>query len=228
MTVGSTDWFRDLTLDNTPAGWFDPEGEVVRGVANAIAEPASFNFGQLVYIQRQARLATATDGFLDLIAEDYFGRGRFKRRNNEIDADYRSRLQAEILRPLGTRAAIIDVITDLTGHAPDVFEPANSADSGWIAGADTKPSKPFAFGRGRLGSRGLPFQFFITITRPASSGFPGRSGLSSAPSGFGSGRFALGNKADREGIVTDEEIYATVARTIPAGVTAWVRIKSGV
>ena len=98
----------------------------------ALAGPAwgwSWLYGLLAYVAGQRRIATATDSNLDLIGGDYFGVGLL-RRLGETDAGYRQRILATLLAPRGTRAAVIAVLTQLTGHAPTVFEPAHPADTG--------------------------------------------------------------------------------------------------
>lgn len=230
MAIGDEAFFKKLVLENLPRGWFDQGGEVINALANAVGEPAAFGFDQIGYVAKQTRLATATDGFLDLAAEDYFGRGGMKRRKSEADDDYRARLQEELLRPLGTREALVDVIDDLTGHEPTILEPAHQPDCGAWGGA----SGPYLMGygvAGHYGSYGVPFQFFMTVQRPDGQGIPDIAPYyangSGSPGGYGVGAMAYGSSEDIVGIVTDAEIYETIARTIPAGVTAWVNIKSG-
>lgn len=231
MAIGDTDFFKGLVLDNLPRGWFDPEGEVINALANAVGEPASLNFGQIAYVAKQTRLSTASDGFLDLASEDYFGRGVMKRRKAEGDEAYRARLQAELLRPLATRAALIDMVEDLTGTPPTILEPNRQPDCGAWGGA----SGPYLMGygvAGHYGSLGMPFQFFMTVTRPDGQGIPVvgpyySNGVGS-PGGYGVGAMEYGSSEEITGVVTDKEIYAAIARTVPSGVTAWVNIKSGV
>ena len=99
----------------------------------AIGNGPSWLYGENAYIALQTRLPTATDTFLDLAASDYLG--SFPRRLNEPDAAYSLRIRREIIRPRNTRAAIIQVLQDLTGNTPTVFRPSNAADTGgWGSG----------------------------------------------------------------------------------------------
>ena len=70
--------FLNLFLnDQLPLGQFNETDPVVRALANAFAEPSAFNFEQLAFVAAQARIGSATDGYLDLVAQDYLGAGKF-------------------------------------------------------------------------------------------------------------------------------------------------------
>ncbi|MFH7191504.1 hypothetical protein ACHWGL_31895, partial [Klebsiella pneumoniae] len=55
---------------------------------------------------------------------------RFLRRRSETDASFKPRILAELLRPRSTRAAITQVVLDLTGLQPEIYEPWNAGDVG--------------------------------------------------------------------------------------------------
>ena len=222
MAVGDRDFFKDLMLHHQlPTGWFDEDGQVINAVLDALATAPAFDFDQLLYVAQQNRLATATEMNLDLIAEDFFGKGMFRRRKGEGDESYRSRIAAERLRPRATRQAMIDMITDLTGVAPVIFEPGNVSDTGSY-GYD------MAYGEaGAYGSLNQPYEFFMTVTRPLGQGIPDVAGYGSDDGAYGAGNIEYASLDNIEGEVTDTEIYQSIARTVPAGVTAWTKIKSG-
>lgn len=239
--------------------WFGTNTPVMDAVLSGPSSVLSGLYSLIQYAANQTRIKTATDGWLDLIAQDFFARG-FQRRPNEPDAAYRARILAEILRPRVTRPAVSKAVLDLTGVAPVIFEPARIADTGAL-GVTAPPT--FALGGiarpqtgltgdstiitgdssivtvdagsvtfggiGAWGSLNYPAQFLITAYRPPGAGIPNAAGYTSiaAPTGgggYGSGSLEYVGLANIVGPVTDAEIYATIARTIAAGVTAWTRI----
>lgn len=244
--------------------WF---GTATPNLDTVFSGPANIFSGIYSFIQYailQARISTATDGWIDLIARDFFARG-FQRRATEPDAAYRARILKEILRPRVTRPAVSNALHDLTGCVPLIFEPARIADTGalgWLApptfalsgyipgvgdvttmdssvvtmdssvvtmDSDMFPVR-FVSYPGAYGSYDYPCQAFITAFRPPGAGIPNVAGYSSLVNptglgGYGMGSIMYGSPSVASGPVTDAEIYATVARNIAAGVTAWVRIR---
>jgi hypothetical protein len=209
-----------------PPAWFPDNAPVLTAILEGFAATWSALYALLTYVQAQDRIGTATGGWLDGKAMDFLGPA-FIRRLNESDAAFSLRVRKEILRPRNTRAAIIQVLQDLTGNTPTVFRPTNASDTG-------------GYGRGGIGygvgggwgSLGLPFQALITIKRgtapgagqPSVSAGP-RSGYGTPGGGWGVGSwFAYGSGAGAVGGVTDADIYAAVASVTPAGHINWVRI----
>ena len=180
----------------------------------------------LEYAEAQHRIATATDSNLDLIAGDYFGTGLI-RRMGEADSAYRSRILANLLVPRGTRAAVIEVLTNLTGEAPTVFEPARPADTGaWgHIGGPTVTGLGYNVAGG-YGDLLLPAQFFVTVERPVGGGIAYAAGWNTGAAGWGigSGPIEYASMAMIANEVTDADIYNAVNLARPAGVTAWVAI----
>jgi ABC-type nickel/cobalt efflux system permease component RcnA len=86
----------------------------------------SFLYSLYAYAKLQARIATATDGWLDLISADFFG-NTLPRIPGEIDNSYRARIRARLVQEKATRSAISQAVQQLTGYAPQIFEP-------WLAG----------------------------------------------------------------------------------------------
>ena len=146
-----------------PGRWFGDVAPVLDGVLAGIAAIWVAVFAQLQAAIMQTRIATATAAFLDMIAVDFFG-ARFRRRVAEADVSFRGRLLRELRRERGTRGAVVAVLSDLTGRAPLVFEPARPADTGaWGSGAGYGVA-------GGWGSLELPFQCFVTALRPTGQG----------------------------------------------------------
>ena len=62
-----------------PTRWFPDSAPVLDGLLSGLASGWSWAYQQLLYVKAQTRIATATDVWLDIIANDYFG-GRLARR----------------------------------------------------------------------------------------------------------------------------------------------------
>jgi hypothetical protein len=146
-----------------PARWFPDATPLLDGVTSGLAEAGCWLHALLANVQLQTRVATATGGFLDMIAQDYFG-SRLPRRTGQSDSRFRVRIQTELFRERGTRGALVEVLEYLTGRTPAVFEPARPADTrAWGV----------ALGYGVAGGWGslmLPFQCFVTAYRPTQPG----------------------------------------------------------
>ncbi len=81
-------------------------------------------------------------------------------------------------------------------------------------------------GAGRWGSLSYPYQVFITAFRPQSPSIPLVAGYGSPVGGYGIGTITYADISQEQSLVSDAEIYATVHRTVGAGVTAWVAIQN--
>ena len=196
-----------------PARWFPDAAPLLDGLLSGLGQVAASTYDLIQYARKQARIATASDLWLDLIARDCFG-VRVQRRRGEADEPFRSRIERELLRPRATRTSLVAQVRDLTGFAPWIFEPSRPADTGAWGG-------PAGYGSaGGWGSLGLPFQLFVVARRPSGGG------IASVP-GYGAGGYrVVGSYASLEmlGGVTDAEIAATIAGVLPTAATAWTRI----
>lgn len=115
--------------------WWSQTTPILDGVLSGFAQIGSWGYSLLIYTQLQTRITTATDGFLDIAAFDFFG-VRIGRQKNEIDANFSTRIKTEVLRPRVSRFGISKALSDLTGKAPVIFEPWNTGDAGgWDTGA---------------------------------------------------------------------------------------------
>ena len=182
----------------------------------------------LAYANLQSRIATATDVFLDMIALDFFN-GRIARKSGEPDAALSLRIRREILRPRNTRAAIVQVLTDLTGKVPIIFEPANATDTGGIGFTGMTVGSGLGIGiAGGIGSLALPYQAFITAYRSTGGGIPSVMGVylgsGWAGGGVGIGAIEVGTLAMSQGQITDVDINAAITSVLPAATIAWVNI----
>ena len=202
-----------------PARWFADSTPVLDGVLAGLAAPWVSLYAQLQQAIAQTRIATASGGFLDLIAADFFAR-RLPRRVAETDTPYRARIQAEMTRERATRAGLVAALTDLTGRPPAIFEPARPADTGGWNG-------PMGYGAaGRYGSLMLPRQVFVTAYRPLGTGIATIAGWGATQAGYGHGALAWGDVSQIAGQVTDAEIAAVTAATMPVAGIAWLAISN--
>ena len=200
-----------------PARWFGDAAPVLDALLAGLAAGGAWVFSQVGAARLQTRIATATGGFLDMIARDFVGR-RLRRRVGQGDGAYRARILAELLRARGTRAGVIAAAQDLTGRAPVVFEPQRPEDTGaWGIAAGYGVA-------GGWGSLALPFQCFVTAYRPGGAGIATVAGWGSLAGGYGAGAIEYASLDMLAGEVTDGEIAAVVAGAMPAASVAWLRI----
>jgi len=208
-----------------PNRWFSETSPNLQALLRCIATPWVWFYNSIQYVIAQTRLRTATGHWLDLIATDYFG-SHLDRQTNEGDVSYRSRIQGQLLRAAGTRAAVSSGITALTGTPPRIFEPANCMDTGsWASSAGLQGSG-LAYGvTGGWGNLHLPFQFFVTATRPPTPGVAWLAGYGTPNGGYGQGAIGFVDLAILPGHVTDPDIQTTLCRLLPVNATAWLRIQ---
>ncbi len=237
MAIGDTSDITARLFRWVPRGWFpsDPGtlvGALLAGFAMALAQI----YQTIQYAGLQVRIATASDGWLDLISGDFFGLA-LPRENAETDTAFRGRILRELARPRSTRHAVMQALTDLTGRTPVVFEPSRPADTGAYNGAST-----LAYGAaGGYGSLALPFQSFVLAFRPRGvPGLPliapyghvggvgaGAYGSGGAPvSSVVAGAAAYGSLAALTGFVSDAQIFAAINAVRPAGTIIWARISN--
>ena len=248
MAIGDKDYFKALTLENLPRGWFPKDGPVINGVVAGVAEPYAFNFEQLAFIIKQTRLATATDEFLDMIADEFFGKMALPRYEGEADDAYRSRIFAELMRPRGTREAISKALEDLTGFTPKIAEPWRPSDFGcwseltpeWLAiDPENLPDSPgdypvsggFYWDAGNgVGSDAMPYQMFIDVTRPLGAALNSQGYGDLEPEfvigGLEEGRIQWAEGSDGTSGNLDRDILRVIEKTRAAGTTVWVNIRT--
>jgi hypothetical protein len=223
MATGSQSDIQARLTALLPAEWFvSGQTPIVQAILAGFANGLAFIYSALAYVRLQTRIATATDGFLDLIARDYLG-SSLVRSLGQSDTSFRARILAAIIRERATRNGMSKALTQLTGRAPTIFEPQNPADTGCYGGAAIGYSVA-----GGYGSLSIPFQAFVTAYRSAGGGI-----ASVAPygvpggavgGGYGVGALEYGSASFISGAVLDSDIIATVNAVRPAGTTIWMRI----
>ncbi len=206
-----------------PLRWFGDSTPVLDGALSGAALAWSTIYGQLSYARLQTRIATLTDEWLDMASIDFFG-ADLPRRLSESDANYQTRILAELVRERGTRRAVVAVLTDLTGRTPTVIEPWRPADTGvWSGVGGTNYGLGYGVA-GAWGSSELPYQFFVHALRPIEMGVPYLAGYGDACGGYGVGAVAWMSGSAMGTQATDQEIYLRVAEVLPVCATAWVSI----
>lgn len=194
MPIGDQDDIVARVKATIPPTWYPDTSPVLDAILTAFANAASWIYGLIAYAKLQTRIATATDGWLDLIANDFFGR-RLTRGARSDDL-FRQAIIAEVFRPRDTREAIIDILEGLTGREPVVFTPARPQDAGGYSPgpAGDGVGRVIAYNvAGGYGSLLMPYQFLIHAFRSDTGGIPlvggylGYSGPNaSLPIGFAS------------------------------------------
>jgi hypothetical protein len=196
-----------------PLGWFGDVAPLTDAFLSGVAVAWSATYRLIANVRDQTRLATASSGFIDNFAADFLGNGLL-RWKGETDSAFRVRIERELLRPRGTRQALMSSLTSLTSGRVAVFEPARPADTGG-----------YNFGglgygsAGAWGNLSLPFQSFATVRRPPGTGIAVLAGYATG------GINAYGSLSWVQTQVTDDEICRVAAATVPAAYTVWVRIQ---
>lgn len=202
--------------------WFGDASRLVDSVLSAFSTIQAFLYDAIQFTKLQTRIKTATGGWLDLIAADFFGSGA-ARSLGQSDTSFRSVIIANLLRERGTRRALSQVVTDITGAAPQIFEPERISDTG----AYRAPNIGYGVA-GRYGSMLLPFQTFVTAQRPIGSGIPLIAGYNIPSGGYSTpSRAAYASTSMILDVVTDADIMSAIDGVKPAGTIVWVRIGNG-
>ena len=193
-----------------PAGWFAPAGPLINAAVGMISTGFAQNSADLSYMEAQTRISSATGMWLDVISVEYFGLGNLPRRPNEADAAFQARVLQEMLLPRGTRGAMTEALTILTGVAPTIFEPAID-----LASWDVD----FAWdSSGAWGSYDMPYQGFIGVPLPQEPPLD----LAGWDQGGWDQTLCLIDATQEASAIGEEEVLRVVRLTQPAGVTMWV------
>ncbi len=222
MATGDVSDIQARLRQLVPANWF-PVGQtpIYDALLTGFANMLSYVYGIFAYIRLQTRIATATDGFLDLIAQDFFGT-TLQRGPGETNGSYRARIQAGIFRERGTRKSVILILQQLTGRTPIIFEPWRAADTG----AYGAPNSGYGVAGG-YGSTQLQQQAFVHAFRPLGTGIPNVAGYNIPVAGYSVGsQSEYASLSMIESQVTDADIYAAVNSVRPTCATLWTAISS--
>lgn len=219
MATGDQSDFSARIKALLPVHWFGDTNPLVTALVQGYAWAASFVYSVYAYAKLQTRIKTATDGWLDMIAADFFGTSVL-RATNQSDASFLGRIIINMFRERATRNSIKQVLIDLTGRAPKIFEPLRPLDTGLYGG----PYLGYGLAGG-YGSQLIPYQAFVDAYRPTSSGIPNVAGYGVSSAGYGVGSQAeYASLSMIQGAVTDADIYAAVDSVKPVGTIIWTRI----
>jgi hypothetical protein len=216
MATGDATDFQSRIIAVLPR-WFDDiaSDPVIGGVIAAGACMYAQVYTLLTYVRPQTRIATATDGWLDLASQDYFGT-TLPRRPNEQDGPFRARLLAALFPQRATRPGMLKALTILTGTAPVIFEPWRPADAYCVgySGVGLTP----------IGSYQMPAQALISVTLPAGAGGAGIGGVGTNYGGVGSPYFAAADTSELAGVITNQDVYDTANAFKAEGTVMYVQI----
>ncbi|UIN28741.1 hypothetical protein LZ757_04455 [Xylella fastidiosa subsp. morus] len=201
--------------------WFSDNTPVLDALLCGFAYATAFVYVLIAYAARQTRIKTATDGWLDMIAADFFG-ASLLRKPGQSDASFRGRILADLFREQATRNGLVKVLTALTGRAPRILEPQRPLDTGSYGG----PLLGYSLAGG-YGSMLLPYQAFVTAFRPAGTGIPYVASYGTPNGGYGQASQAeLASIRIIQDAVSDADIYATIDSVKPAGTIVWTHISN--
>ncbi|MEB5837011.1 hypothetical protein MXF26_12180 [Pantoea dispersa] len=218
MATGDQSDFVSRLKALMPARWFDDSNPILDAVLNGLAQALAWAYSLYLFAALQTRILTSTGGWLDLTAYDFFG-DKVKREAGQSDADFLNVIRTNMFRERGTRQSIINVLTDLTGIAPDIVEPTRPLDTGSYGG----PMIGYGVA-GAYGSMMMPYQAFVTAYRPFGVGIPYVAGYRSTPSGYSQASRGEYAPAANLASLTDAQIYAAIASVKMEGTAVWVRI----
>lgn len=208
--------------------WFGDEPPVVDSIIEGYAEVWAWFYLQYTYLRKQTRIKTATDVYLDLVSQDFFGE-ELPRKNNESDGNFRIRLLLNLFREKATREGMRKVLYDLTGFEPIIIEPYRPLDTGAYNVATTMGYNV----AGRYSGANLQYQAYIIVFRPLFNGVGNFAALNVTNHGYNVVQSptevnpvlnAYGAVSLLDSYVTDADIYHAVATTRMNSTRIWVKI----
>lgn len=200
-----------------PRGWFPDSTPLLDGLLWGYAQALAWLYSLYLFAKAQTRIKSATGGWLDIAAQDFFGTG-LVRYSGQGDDSYRNRIVINIFRERATRYGMQKMLTDLTGRAPLIVEPARPADVGCLG-------VTAALGVSMLGSVVMPYQAFVTVYRPSTNGGSGWPGINTSAFGLAITSGLLPS-TQLSPSVTDADIVAAIEATKPAATSIWYRISN--
>jgi hypothetical protein len=206
-----------------PNGWFQFGLTPVKdAILQGFASCYQFIYGLAQYVRLQTRLATATDGFLDLIAYDFF-QNNLLRQAGQSDDSFRASIIAFLFRQRCTRQAIVLVIQQLLGTTPVIIEPDRPPDTGAYDNAKT-----MGYGlAGVYGSMSMPLGCFVTVyVSQFLAGVPLVAGYDISVGAYDTGSQIeyIAQGQDSISPLTLADIFASLDSVRPVTGQIWVRV----
>lgn len=200
-----------------PQGWFPEDvGTRIYAILSGFASLLSSIFAEIAYTNLQTRLATTTDGFLDLAAFDFFGTN-LPRLAGEVDATYSLRIRKEVVRDRLTRNAIDALLFELTGQHPEITEPWRGADNFAWRGR-------YGWRTGHYSGRDLRYTVFIKTIHAGVFGI-NTGAWRNNNAAWRVPTFVLTDPSMTTGTgLSDQQLLDALDRIRAAGVTYWVWI----
>lgn len=203
-----------------PRSWFGDNAPVIDALLRGFAGVNAQLYALIAYAKCQTRINTATDGWLDMIAYDFFGNG-LPRRPGQSDDAYRAWIKVNLFREKATRKAIVLVVRELTGRDPLIIEPANPVDTGAYGG----PMLGYGVA-GSYGSLSMPYEAFVTVFRSVGDGVADVAGYRTPTAGYHiPSRAVYASRHMVDGDISDADIYAAIDSVKMCGTRIWVRIQ---
>lgn len=225
MSTGDSNDILNRVKQVLPKRWFQWIAPYRDALLGAIADRAAWCFSWIGYARSQTRISTAYGIWLDIIAFDFLG--PFLPRNGAKDTAYRALIQGTILQERVTRKGMIQIVTNLSGQPPFVFEPWNTGDTGAysspLPGGFKCGQFGYGVGIGGYGSMQLPAQTFMKIFRSVSAGIPLVEGYGDPVGGYGAGAVEYTGGATPLNGVTDAMILDAINKTKPTGSIVWTQ-----
>lgn len=188
--------------------WFGNISPVLQEILQGPASIDSFVYNLFKWLKLQMRLQTMSGDTLDLFAMDFFGE-RLERHLGELDNNYRKRIKTFLLMRGATRPAMIEMLTNLTGHVPIIFVPGQ--DSAFCNYSFCN----YMF----LGSSSVPYEAWIIAFRPT---LPDEEGLCYMnEDAYCNYCFAMGLA---QSSITDQDIINAIEMTKSEGTVMHVTI----
>lgn len=235
MTGDSNDVFARLKAA-LPQRWFGSTSDsmpVADSILSSAATGLSFVYSLYAYAKANTRLASMTDGWLDLFANDFFG-STLQRKANQSDASFRARIQANLFAEKATRRGVVNALTTVSGRAPVVFEPNGHGDVA-VMGVPTAGGLNYMgiqtsmyVGPARMGSMAVPFQAFIIAYRPQATGGSAGGAFTDTPTQAALStplaKSYTNSLSFQTSSATDADIYQAADQAKPAATILWVAI----
>lgn len=202
-----------------PPTWYGDDSLIRNAILTGCSTALAWCYSLYLYAKLQTRITTATGGWLDIAAYDFFG-VNITRASGQSDDLFRSIIKTNLFRERGTRQAIINILEDLTGKTPIIFEPSRPQDTG----AYSSPNLGYGIAGG-YGSLLIPYQAFVTAYRPDGAGVPYISGYGATTAGYSiASRGEYASDTMFGATVSDDQIYQAVAAVKVEGTIVWVKI----